>query len=157
MFRALVVCLILTNFIKFTYICHLRLPYLSIESGAKRKIRVGFTKRRALGCVKFLPGPAWLLLSEPGPPFSASLYVGCFRTRPPPPCDQEVGSRNLCPCAGRRAHIRYLCGFSVWDLGCRWNPSGRSEWQSKQDEKRKTAYNVLGGQRGGRARLRPRR
>ena len=32
----------------------------------------GFTIRRALGCVKFLPGPAWLLFSETGPPFSAS-------------------------------------------------------------------------------------
>ena len=33
-----------------------------------------FTKRWALGCVKFLPGPAWLVLSKTGPPFSASLY-----------------------------------------------------------------------------------
>ena len=35
----------------------------------------GFTKRWALGCEKFLPGPAWLLLSKTGPPFSASMYV----------------------------------------------------------------------------------
>ena len=34
----------------------------------------GFTKRWALGCEKFLLGPAWLLLSKTGPPFSASLY-----------------------------------------------------------------------------------
>ena len=34
----------------------------------------GFTKRWALGCVKFIPDPAWLLLSKTGPPFSASLY-----------------------------------------------------------------------------------
>ena len=33
-----------------------------------------WTKRRALGWEKFLPGPAWLLLSETGPPFSPSLY-----------------------------------------------------------------------------------
>ena len=29
----------------------------------------------ALGCEKFLPGPAWLLLSETGPPLSASMYI----------------------------------------------------------------------------------
>ena len=29
----------------------------------------GFTKRWALGCIKLLPGPAWLLLIETGPPF----------------------------------------------------------------------------------------
>ena len=29
--------------------------------------------RWVLGCIKFLPGPAWLMLSETGPPFSASL------------------------------------------------------------------------------------
>ena len=33
----------------------------------------GTTKRRALGCENFLPGPAWLLLSKTGPPFSGSL------------------------------------------------------------------------------------
>ena len=38
------------------------------------RILHGFTKRWAQGCVKFLPGPAWLLLSKTGPPFSASLY-----------------------------------------------------------------------------------
>ena len=33
-----------------------------------------WTKRWALGCEKFLPGPAWLLLSKTGPPFiSTSL------------------------------------------------------------------------------------
>ena len=32
------------------------------------------TKRWALGCKKFLPGPAWLLLSKTGPPFGPSLY-----------------------------------------------------------------------------------
>ena len=31
--------------------------------------------------------------------------------------------------------------------GC-WNLSGPSEWQSKQDEKRKTAYNVSSSERG---------
>ena len=36
----------------------------------------GSTKRWALGCVKFLAGPAWLLLSKTGPPFSPSLYRG---------------------------------------------------------------------------------
>ena len=30
--------------------------------------------RRALGCEKFLPDPAWLLLSKTGPSFSPSLY-----------------------------------------------------------------------------------
>ena len=34
-----------------------------------------WTKRWALGCEKFLPGPAWLLLSRPCPPFSPSLYI----------------------------------------------------------------------------------
>ena len=32
-----------------------------------------FTIRWALGCEKFLPSPAWLLLSKTGPLFSASL------------------------------------------------------------------------------------
>ena len=31
------------------------------------------TKRWALGCEKYPPGPAWLLLSETGPPFSGFL------------------------------------------------------------------------------------
>ena len=34
-----------------------------------------WAKRWALGCEIFLPGPAWLLLSKSGPPFSLSLYV----------------------------------------------------------------------------------
>ena len=38
-----------------------------------RKNIQGSTKRRALGCEKFPPGPAWLLFSKTGPPFSGSL------------------------------------------------------------------------------------
>ena len=30
---------------------------------------------RALGCEKFLPGPAWVVLSKTGPPFSGTLYA----------------------------------------------------------------------------------
>ena len=32
-----------------------------------------WAKRWAQGCKKFLTGPAWLLLSRTGPPFSTSL------------------------------------------------------------------------------------
>ena len=41
----------------------------------------GFTKRWTLGCEKFLPGLAWLLLSVTGPPFSPYL---CTVSQPPP-------------------------------------------------------------------------
>ena len=34
----------------------------------------GFSKRRAPGCEKFLPCPAWVVLSKTGPPFSGALY-----------------------------------------------------------------------------------
>ena len=37
-----------------------------------------WTIRWVLGCEKFLPGPAWLLLSKTGSPFSASLYTACL-------------------------------------------------------------------------------
>ena len=34
------------------------------------KLRIqGSTKRRALGCKKFLHGPAWVVLSKTSPPF----------------------------------------------------------------------------------------
>ena len=33
-----------------------------------------WVKRRALGCEKLLPDPAWLLLSETGPTFSPPLH-----------------------------------------------------------------------------------
>ena len=37
-----------------------------------------WTMRWALGCGKFLPGLAWLLVSKTGPPLSSSLYLwGC--------------------------------------------------------------------------------
>ena len=35
----------------------------------------GSTKRRALGCEKFLRGLAWVVLSKTGPPFSRALYM----------------------------------------------------------------------------------
>ena len=34
-----------------------------------------WTKRRAQGCKKFLPGPSWLLLSKTGPPLSPSWQL----------------------------------------------------------------------------------
>ena len=34
-----------------------------------------WAKRRALGCEKSLPGPAWLFLSKTGPPFRPYLNV----------------------------------------------------------------------------------
>ena len=43
-----------------------RTAYRSVQS---------FTNRWALGCEKFMPGRAWLLISKTGPPFRASLYV----------------------------------------------------------------------------------
>ena len=33
-----------------------------------------WAQRWALGCRTFLPGPAWLMLSKTGPPFSPFLY-----------------------------------------------------------------------------------
>ena len=41
----------------------------------RRSTVQGFTKRWALGCEKFVPSPAWLLLNKTGPPFSESLYI----------------------------------------------------------------------------------
>ena len=35
----------------------------------------GSTRRRALGCKKFLPSPAWVVLSKTGPHFSGALYI----------------------------------------------------------------------------------
>ena len=41
-----------------------------------------FTKRWAIGCVKFLPGSAWLLISKTGSPYPFSLhYVPGARAR----------------------------------------------------------------------------
>ena len=40
-----------------------------------------WTKRWTLGCEKFLPGPAGLLLSKTGPPFSPSLYSVVYKQR----------------------------------------------------------------------------
>ena len=45
------------------YLCHFQ------RKGLHRR----FTSRWALGCEKFVHGPAWLLLSKTGPTFSASL------------------------------------------------------------------------------------
>ena len=44
------------------------------EGRVKMNIQ-GSAKRWALGCENFLPGPAWLLLSKTGPPFSPYLYI----------------------------------------------------------------------------------
>ena len=52
----------------------------------------------ALGCEKFLPDPAWLLLSKSGPPFSLSLYVQwiCFAKQEPDKRQRKAEiSRNL--------------------------------------------------------------
>ena len=45
----------------------------------------GSTKRRALSCEKFLSGPAWVMLSKAGPPFSGALYnwLACMNQAKP--------------------------------------------------------------------------
>ena len=50
-----------------------RLDTARATKASPARLIQGFTKRWALGCEKFVPCPAWLLLSETGPPFSASL------------------------------------------------------------------------------------
>ena len=44
-----------------------------IRGGGENSHHHGIFKRWAVGCVKFQPDPAWLLLNETGTPFSASL------------------------------------------------------------------------------------
>ena len=81
--------------------------------------RQRWAKRRALGCEKFLPGPAWLLLSNTGPPFSPSQYVG------PASCDganfhrlwrsvTPEGAISFCP----RATLYSSKFAAVFWLGC---------------------------------------
>ena len=41
----------------------------------------GSTKRRALGCEKFQPGPAWVVLSKTVQPCSGALYIKKFATK----------------------------------------------------------------------------
>ena len=49
-------------------VCRQRLPLLRLTIQK-------WAKKRTLGCEKFQPGPAWLLLSKTSPPFSPSLCV----------------------------------------------------------------------------------
>ena len=57
-----------------------------------------FPKRWALGCWKFLPGLAWLLLSKTGPPFSASLFTSTYLKMRLQTCNHFVETNNSRRC-----------------------------------------------------------
>ena len=85
----------------------------------------GFTKRWALGCEKFLPCPAWLMLSETGPPFSPSLYIKSKRIEVKRKPSLHFGDTN---CIGRRrsehmyAECLSGCGLPSDRSTHRWSP-----------------------------------
>ena len=64
-----------------------------------------------LGCEKFLPGLAWLLLSKTGPPFSASLFTSTYLKMRLQTCNHFVETNN-----SRRCEPLNL---NEWSLNCK--------------------------------------